>query len=363
MFAARHLHPTAAELLPALRRRRREVWPLRRRGADLGHAVVVDRTPPTPREAAQRWCDAEAVFLPGMLGDRPRQFAAPIASSLAMFERLRRGGALIDELTQRLASDNRFAYVGRTRPCPDPRDVEFVVVEAVDGDAVVAPNLWAKLAMIAPGRDRSLRIRFAAGTDQYEQWMATTSLQAGWVDVFARSAFRECDAVLGCRALRRTLDALLQRPHRLSERILYNNAPDGGAVFHHDAEPGQLGVVFSQLQGRTGWLALPKLRLADLLVRAGHAKDRRRALLALDDNDERLLPVLNRDADFTALVAAHGGLFVLEAGDCILLPSHSIEQVTWHSVIGLGEQPSLAHSYGLFPADGDYPLAGDPFRR
>jgi hypothetical protein len=69
---------------------------------------------------------------------------------------------------------------------------------------------------------------------------------------------------------------------------------------------------------------------------------------------------MNRDPGFTAALAAHGALFVLQAGDSILLPSHGIDDVAWHSVVALGRRPSLAHSYGLFARAADYPLAADP---
>ena len=149
----------------------------------------------------------------------------------------------------------------------------------------------------------------------------------------------------------------------MSERILYNNHPDGGAVFHHDAEPAQLGVCFSQLQGHTAWLSIGKRRLAQLLVRTGHARDQRAAMARLDQgDDQKLWRVLNRDAAFTGELAARGALFVLQAGDSILLPSHGIDDVAWHSVLALGDQPSLAHSYGLFARQPDYPVAADPWR-
>jgi hypothetical protein len=206
-----------------------------------------------------------------------------------------------------------------------------------------------------------LRIRFSAGLDQLEEWQRTSDHTASWSDRFAARAFPEADAILRCGALRTLLDALLQRPHRLSERIVYNNAPGGGAVFHHDAEPGQLGVVFSQLEGRTAWLAIGKRRLAAVLVRMGHARDARRALQALDDgNDPELWRLLNRDAAFTGQLAARGALFVLQAGDAILLPSHGIDDVAWHSVTALGNKPSLAHSYGVFARRPDYDVAADP---
>jgi hypothetical protein len=364
VYVARHLAVGGNAVARALRAREREGWELRRRGADLGYAVVVDRSPPSPEQAERRWHDGEAVFLPGILGDAPARHGAAIRASLRMFDRLRRGGSFFDEFERRLADDEHLRYSGSTVDRGDPREVERVFVDAEVDGRVVASDLWAKLTWIANDEsDASLRIRFSAGLEQLEDWLAASDLTAGWVDQFAARAFPECAAILGCASLRRLLDRLIAQPHRLSERIVYNNAPDGGAVFHHDAEPGQLGVAFSQLEGHTAWLAIGKRRLARELVRGGHSKDQRAAMRALDAHDDRSLwRVLNRDAAFTARLAAQGALFVLQAGDSILLPSHGIDDVAWHSVIALGRRPSLAHSYGLFPARDDYPVAADPWR-
>lgn len=364
MYPARHLRPSAPDVVRALQRRGRDVWPLRRRGADLGFAVPVSRGAPDPREALARWRRSEPVFLPAVLGRAPVRYARAIRATLRMFDRLRNGGSFLGEMERRLAREPDLVYAGSARDRQDPREIERLFVDAAPAGEVVARDLWAKLTWIAHDEhDRSLRIRFSSGQEQLDAWMTETDLTAGWVDQFAARAFPECDAVLGCAPLRRLLQHLLARPHRLSERIVYSNAPDGGAVFHHDAEPGQLGVVFSQLEGHTAWLTLPKRRLATLLVRTGAAPKWRAAMAALDAADERLAHVLNRDAEFTAHLAAHGALFVLRAGDAILLPSQGIDDVAWHSVVALGRRPSLAHSYGLFARRPDYPVAADPYAR
>jgi hypothetical protein len=364
VFAARHLAADQEALARALRARGRRVWPLRRRGAVLGHAVEVDRTLPTAARARARWDTGEPVFLPGILGDAPARHDAAIRACLRMCARLRAGGSFLDELEARIGDDPDLRYAGSTVDRNDPREIERVFVDAEPGGTQVAKDLWAKLAWIANDEsDRSLRIRFSAGLEQLEEWMTSTDLTAGWVDLFALRAFPEGNAIVGCAPLRAMLAALLRRPHRLSERIVYNNAPDGGAVFHHDAEPGQLGVCFSQLEGSTAWLSLSKRRLARLLARVGFARDARRAMQALDaGEDQPLWRLLNRDQGFTAQLAAHGALFVLHASDSILLPSHGIDDVAWHSVLALGDRPSLAHSYGLFPRAADYPVAADPVR-
>lgn len=356
---ARHLPAGATALARRLRARGRTVLPLQRRGANLGFVVPLPSARRRPRDASTRWRDGEAVFLPGILGDGPRRHADQIAASIAMFDRFRRGARFLDEVERRLVADNDLRYAGSTVDKSDPREIERVFIDAEPDGQVVATDLWAKLTWLANDEsDVSLRIRFSHGKEQLEEWMRGTDLAAGWVDILAYRMFPECMAVLRCRPLLRLLAELLQRPHRLSERIVYNNAPDGGAVFHHDAEPGQLGVVFSQLEGRTAWLALAKRRLAQLLVQRGGAKTPVQAMNRLDGGDDRALwTMLNRDAAFTGHLAAHGALFVLQAGDAILLPSHGIDDVTWHSVIALGEHASLAHSYGIFPRQPDYPVA------
>lgn len=366
MTTARHLRPGANDVAAALRRRHREVWPLRRRGADLGFAVPITRELPSQSQATRIWRDAEPVFLPGMLGNAPARHTTAIARTLRMFDRLRQGSPLLAEFEQRIGSDPDLRYSGSTEGCPpggDAREIERVFVEAVPGGQRVAKDLWAMLAWLANDEsDLSLRIRFSNGADGLEQWMMATNRTAGWVDQFAARAFPEAAAILTCRPLRTLLQHLLVRPYRLSERIVYNNAPDGGAVFHHDAEPGQLGVVFSQLEGHTAWLAIGKRRLADLLARRRHLPNARAAMAALDQGPEAALwRVLNRDAGFTAELAARGALFVLRAGDCILLPSHGQDDVAWHSVLALGPRASLAHSYGIFAREDDYPLDADPW--
>jgi hypothetical protein len=346
----------------SLRRRGREVWPLLRRNADLGQVVTVHRELPDPRTEMACWRAGEPIFLPGVLGNVGKRHEQGIQQCLEMFDRLRAGGEFLPEIEARLAEDQNLRYAGSTVDQDDDREVERLFVDAEIDGTVIAEDLWAKLAWITTDElDASLRIRFSNGIDQIEEWMLTSDLTASWVDQFALRAFPECTAILSCKALRQRLDRLITRPHRLSERIIYNNAPNGGAIFHHDAEPTQLGVVFSQLEGRTAWFTLGKRRLAKLLVQVGW-RNERTAMAALDaQTDPEMLEVLNRDPEFAAMLAAHGALFLLQAGDSILLPTASFDDTAWHSVLAVGDTPSLAHSYGIFPRMPDYDPAGDPW--
>lgn len=363
MHSARHLNSDAHDVAQSLRRRGREVWPLIRRNADLGQVVSVHRDLPDVRTETALWRAGEPIFLPAILGNATERFAPQIEESLRMFDRLRADGELLPEIDTRLKDDQNFRYAGSTVDQEDPREVERLFVDAEIAGEVVAEDLWAKLAWITAEdpTDESLRIRFSNGMDQLEEWMLTSDLTASWVDQFAQRAFPECAAVLMCKPLRERLDRLIGRPHRLSERIIYSNSPNGGAIFHHDAEPSQLGVVFTQLEGRTAWFTLGKRRLAKLLVQSG-LRNEHQAMTALNAADDQgLLELLNRDADFAALLAANGALFLLQAGDSILLPTASFDDTAWHSVLAVGEQPSLAHSYGIFGRADDYVLGGDPW--
>lgn len=362
MHSARHLDSRAHDVARSLRSRGREVWPLLRRNCDLGQVVTVHRNLPDARAEDAAWQKGEPIFLPGILGDSPEQHAAAIDSTLQMFDRLRDGGELLDELEGRIGDDEHLRYAGSTVDQEDAREIERIFVNAEVGDTVIAEDLWAKLAWITADEvDASMRIRFSNGLDQQEEWLTTSDLTASWVDQFALRAFPESSAVLACKPLRERLDRAIGRPYRVSERIIYNNAPNGGAVFHHDAEPSQLGVVFSQLEGRTAWFTMAKPRLAQLLVRAG-LPNQRAAIAAMDAGDDEVVyGLLNRDPQFAALLAAHGGLFLLRAGDSIVLPTPSFHNSAWHSVLAVGDQPSLAHSYGIFGRAEDYDVGGDPW--
>ncbi len=328
----------------------RNVLPLRRRGADLGFVMPLRRELPSTATAMRVWNASEPVCLPGILRDGLADSRGAIASSLAMFERLREGGDFLTEMERRMGDDADFDYIGSSGDSDDARDIEAVFFAAQSGAFAGERDLWARASWIAnDNTDASMRIRHSSGDGAPDGWLRASDRKCRAVDELARRAFEECRVIDCCAPLHAVLAALLRVPYRLSERILYNNAPDGGAVFHHDAENGQSGVCFGQLEGSTAWLTLSKRRLAGLLVRRGLAVDERAALTRLDCSDDKpLWSLLNRDADFARELSAHGAAYVLEAGDAILLPSQAFDDCAWHSVIALGDAPSLAHSYGIF---------------
>jgi hypothetical protein len=350
---------------PRARPRDPRCFPLLRRGSHLGWvrggAFGAAEGELGAAEIERRWRAAEPIVLRGALAARLGKWKRELARTLALFEQLRDGASFQDLVWRRLAATRVFAAGGVACDLYDPREIEKVYAHGLGARGrVLARDLYAKLAWIAHDeRDASLRIRFSFGSESLLEWTKDPR-RAVWSDRYAAALFPEAAAVLGHAPLFARLRALTGRNVRLSERIVYNNAPGGGAVFHHDAEPHQLGVVYSQLHGVTAWFALPKRALAAHIA-AHLAAERPRSALAKRlatpraalrglevEDDGALYALLNEDPAFARRLVRAGHAFRMRSGDVLLLPSRGPDDTCWHSVFALGRAPSLAHSYGVF---------------
>jgi len=299
-------------------------------------------------EVAAAWGRARAVFLPGAVS--VSAWGGPIGETLAAFERLRDGANFLDEIDARVGDSEVFRYAGSTVDHVDQREIERVFVDAVEGRAVLFSDITARLSWIADDpSDLSLRVRFSYGHESLDEWLQDLGGMP-WAGRLCNEVYPEAAAIEGATVLQDVLAVCAGSPVQFGERIVYNNAPGGGAVFHHDADPGQRGVLFTQLAGTTAWLALPREELAAALARCA-GLELADANAALDEPmTEATWTLLNGDPQLTHAVAEGGGLLVLEPGDAVLLATHDLQCNTWHSVFALGDAPSLAYSYGLFPA-------------
>ena len=328
---------------------------LARRGVRHGHVALG----PRPRaldlgdralraELAERWGAGRPIHLPRALEGRLKERRREARATLSMFERLRRGASFQDELWGRLDGHPEYEPAGATVDLSDERELEKVFVDRLRHGRRVARDLYAKLSWISTDeRDDSLRIRFSFGSEALFEWQQETR-RAPHAEAFAEAAFPECDVLTGHAELVGLVRALTGRAPRFGERIVYNNAPGGGAIFHHDVEPHQLGVLYGQLAGETGWLALPKPELAREVADALGIRPAR-ALKRLErEDDQELFALLNHSPRFTRRLVERGDFVHLRAGDALLLPSPTPELTCWHSVFALGLRPSLAHSYGVF---------------
>ena len=319
---------------------------LDRRG--VPHGYVVPEPLEETTDAAAAWRRGAPIVLPGLLADGIDEYANEIGNTLRCFAHLRDGGSWLDACDLLLGDEAGFAYSGSTVDHGDAREIERLFVDAVDDSgAKVARDLTARASWIADDEsDLSMRIRFSFGHESLREWLDVADPRAAWSDRFAAAVFPEC-AVLDNEENRGRLAEWRGAEVRLSERIVYSNAPGGGAVFHHDADPHQRGVLFGQLEGRTAWLALPQSEL-DAAITA-HTDAFGEAPLDHPIGED-LWRLLNMTPAFTQRLAESGALRVLGPGDAIVLPTPDPDHIAWHSVFALGAEPSLAHSYGIFDA-------------
>src|SRR5262249_27405143 len=110
--------------------------------------------------------------------------------------------------------------------------------------------------------DDSLRVRVSFGRERIDDASGDLRRQR-LVARLAETLFPETRLVADHRSLVPLIEGLVRDHVLFTQTIAYWNSPEGGALFHHDAfaqdeeaGPGQLGVCYVQLSGRTAWLAL-----------------------------------------------------------------------------------------------------------
>jgi hypothetical protein len=341
-----------------------------RRDVHHGWVVKTATEQAVPDDWRERWTRAEPLFLRGAIRKRMAGFRRDIARTCALFEGVRRGASFDADVRERLLQRAAFELAGTTVEVADAREIEKVYVNAKTPKGRVR-DLYAKLSWIAHDeRDTSLRVRFSFGSERLGDWLGDP-VRAVAADRYCEAVFPESALLADDRELFARLRELVGAPVRLSERIVYSNAPGGGAVFHHDAEPRQLGVAYAQLAGETGWLALSRHSLAEELAAAarGTRMARRagtveKALHCLEnDESDALEQLLNANAAFTRRLVERRAFHRLRAGDVLLLPSHASGEAAWHSVFALGVRPSLALSFGVFAAPAGRSRRGASARR
>ncbi len=349
---------------------------LGRRGYHVGWVCRL-RPPAGPDDPVQRWRSQHAIHLPGIL-DEALAAAGPALEATEAWV-----AAVLEEtewetlleahgLLARLDPD--FQWCATVFDDTDPQAIarlDFRVAGLEGEDEVWMKASWLSLYEADP----SLRFRFSHGLDRYED-VAADPLRQDASSRLCERFFPEARLLTTHGALQERIAPLVGGAFDYVERIVYFNAPDGGAQFHQDVERGHAGVVYAQLSGETFWFALPKTRLATLaralLLDAAHAADHRdllgeapflrlRALAeheaaflaAMDDLGEDDLPrFLNESPRLAARLVADGYAFHLRPGDVLLLPQRDLADCCWHSVFGLGAGMGQALSFALRPRRG-----------
>ncbi|HKJ82884.1 MAG TPA: hypothetical protein VJ961_02555 [Mariprofundaceae bacterium] len=357
-------------------------WPLRRRGVDLGWVTPDQgrRNTPSAETIRTAWEQSEPVYLPGMLLEHLPDHLESIRDALTIMRRVREGESCADIL-------DGEPYQGRLQPdfdllAPvyndsDEQEIEKVVFDAVKSGELHAEDLWMKCSCLSfHEADESIRFRFSYGMEMYKSHVGD-ALREHLASELANRVFPECRILAEHPELNALLtEALGQRPDYV-EKIIYSNAPEGGAHFHQDVETAHTGVIYGQLYGHTGWLALPRQTLietmrdfildpandsalrCDFPDEADHealkilANDQHKMAEQLEADDQGILErLLNGLPAFIHSLIAAGHGRVLSPGDVLLLPQTSTEQCCWHSVFCLGDEPGHALSFAMRNAAG-----------
>jgi hypothetical protein len=341
---------------------------LTRRGFSLGNTTNAN---PSAVDSKSQWQRGHAVLLPTMCLSDIRSYQPHIDASgqlfLAVLEQQSCDKLLaMPPYSERL--DGHFESLGSTINQGDQQEIETLVFDAVKDDHIIAEDLWMKVSWLSfVEDDPSLRFRFSFGVDLAEDVAADQHRQACAARL-TDAVFPESRIITNNQALHQTLQSILQTNKiQFVERIIYFNAPNGGAYLHHDLERGHAGVVYAQLSGQTYWLALPRQALLHEItefVRQGKwpssvtptMQGRLRTLVedpvALQNalssfaNDD-LIHLINETAEFVQTLIKHGWGYQLESGDILLLPQENDELSCWHSVFCLGDEAGQALSFAI----------------
>lgn len=335
-----------------------------------------------------RWQRCEPVVLPGLWSEVVEEAQDELAEREGLRQRLAASGGLREWLEERLAEDESgFEVLGRSREKADPeRDIEKVRVASRDpsGRPPVG-ELWLKSGWLSTHEaDASLRLRASFGVEGQDD-ASRDIVRHRLVARLCEQLLPEAAMVVDEPFLREFLRRATGVEVLATQHIAYWNAPQGGALFHHDAfaedelDDGahrQLGVCYVQLSGRTAWLALSTAELAarvrefDAELRRGalpwvarslHGRGAEKKLAELVADQARLVEELalpgcgalhdlvERAPEFTNLLAERGHAFLLEPGDGILLPNRGLHSTCMHSVWCAGDEIAYSLSLALRP--------------
>ncbi|MCA9003531.1 MAG: hypothetical protein KDB61_16520, partial [Planctomycetes bacterium] len=219
------------EELDKLRPWIRDVVSLQRRGVDHGDWAILRPEAWTSEGGYsrdllfdERWFEARPIPMPGFLGE----LESPDASraryeTLAGTKGLR---ALLSQNLERLGET--FAPGSNMHLADESRDLERIKL-GVDHD------LWAKLGRLSNHKnDASLRLRFSFGKER-EDDASRDIVRHRLVTEIAESLLPGARAMRDHGELARRWQRWVGGTMLPTQHIAYFNAPDGGALWHHDA--------------------------------------------------------------------------------------------------------------------------------
>lgn len=340
-----------------------------RRGFHLGTALNKDRSKDT--HPLVNWANGYPVVLDGLCADAINSYQESIEHTEQLVLAILDGQECGSLLAQPYYSDRltpHFEALGCTINEGDDQEIETLLFDAMENGEVTAEDLWVKVSWLSfHEEDASLRFRFSFGIDHVED-VAADAHRQHYAAQLTDAVFPESAIITNSRALQTTLLELMQTNDiRFVERIIYFNAPNGGAYLHHDLERGHAGVVYAQISGSTYWLALPKTALLEEITTFVNngvwpeslTHEQKKALGELVKDREKLskelgsfanttlIQLINETKEFVQHLIAQGHSRTLVPGDVLLLPQENEEKCCWHSVFCLGDEAGQALSFAV----------------
>lgn len=348
--------------------------PVRRRGFDLGWVKAAGPVSmPDAAAVVAGWQQDQAALLPGMINVNPfREEIAQAHHLMAQVLEAEEVGPFFDAEPY-LSRLQYLPMLATSAEEHDKQGIEKLYFDAEQDDGeIIAEGLWCKASWLSfHDDDASLRFRFSFGMEGFED-VAADPLKQQWAGKLCDALFPESAAVTEDAAVLNLLKTVLGGEVAFVERIVYFNAPNGGAQMHHDVERGHDGVIYAQLSGSTFWLALAKPLLMDELtafvadpaysdaVRSVLPDQTERDELArllqdrvalaeyMEEPDHELVEaIMDRSAAFTGYLCERGYGYIVKAGDALLMPQRDLESCVWHAVTCLGDEPGEALSFAL----------------
>lgn len=342
---------------------------LARRGFDLGQILPTQARMDTNMQ--EDWHHGRPHLLAGLATPSIANHQDAITQSETLVKSILNGQepcAIIDLAPYEHRLAPHFSSLGSTVNQGDDQEIEALMFDAVKDNTVIAEDLWMKVSWLSfYQQDASLRFRFSFGMDLVEDVAADLHRQALAAQL-ADVVFPESKIITHNHELKSALCDLLNCASiDYVERIVYFNAPNGGAYLHHDLERGHAGVAFAQLSGKTAWLALPKTSLVNEICNfvsleiwpASVTEVMREELVALAAEPDKLaaeldsfandalIHLINETKAFMQFLIQHGHAIILDAGDVLLLPQTNAEYCCWHSVFCLGDEIGQGLSFAI----------------
>ncbi len=353
---------------------------LLRRGFELGW-ISEDERPSMPDAATvkAKWNHDEAIMLPDILSDVIDRYSADLEQSHKLMERTLKGEEIAPQIeAEPYASrlNPKFPLLSAVFEEHDEQCIEKLFFDAEKDGEVIGEDLWCKASWLSfDDNDASMRFRFSFGMEGYEDVAADPERQM-LASELTDAIFPESAAITEHPELNMLLAEMVGSRPAYTERIIYFNAPNGGAQMHHDVERGHLGVVFAQMSGSTGWLAMAKPVLIDEIqaflalpeseaalakvlpdIDAQNAlrelaEDRAALSAHMDEFDHELSEALmDRCPEFIKHLFDRGYGYILKPGDVLLMPQRDLESCVWHTVFCTGDDPGEALSFALRTID------------